>query len=114
LRLWYQSGLYPRIRRNELAFSSLLPGGAYIRLNVDSWMRMDPAERTAFYQQAQLGEWMTVNEIRALEDMNPLDGGDEPLHSVQWQENQPPPDAAGTDESPEPASAGSSVKEAGQ
>ena len=50
---------------------------------------MDSAERTAFYTAAQLGQWMTRNEIRALEEMDPMDDGDEPLKSVQWQENQP-------------------------
>jgi hypothetical protein len=40
---------------------------------------------------------MSRNEIRALEEMNPLEDGDEPLHSVQWQENQPEPAPAGFD-----------------
>jgi HK97 family phage portal protein len=85
--LWYQTGLFPRITRNERAFSALLTGNAYIKFNVDSWLRMDPEQRVAFYAAGQLGEWLTINEIRALEDMNPMEGGDEPLHSVQWQEN---------------------------
>jgi phage portal protein BeeE len=57
---------------------------------------MDPSERIAFYQAAQMGEWMTRNEIRALEEMNPLPDGDEPLHSVQWQETAPEPAPAGS------------------
>jgi HK97 family phage portal protein len=89
LRLWYITGLLPRLTRIETAFSGLLPRPAYVRFNRNALLQMDPAERTAFYQAAQLGEWMTRNEIRALEDMNPLPDGDEPLHSVQWQENQP-------------------------
>ncbi|MCK9629879.1 MAG: phage portal protein, partial [Bacteroidales bacterium] len=88
--LWYQTGLFARITRNERAFSSLLPRPAYMKLNVSSWLRMDPEQRVAFYQAGQLGEWLTVNDIRNLEDMNPLPGGDVPLHSVQWQENTPP------------------------
>jgi len=90
--LWYQTGLFPRIMRNERAFSSLLPRPAYIKFNVNSWLRMDPEQRVAFYQAGQQGEWLTINEIRAWEDMNPLPGGDEPLHSVQWQENEPEPE----------------------
>jgi HK97 family phage portal protein len=90
--LWYQTGLFPRITRNERAFSSLLPRPAYIKFNVNGWLRMDPEQRVAFYTAGQLGEWLTINEIRALEDMNPLEGGDEPLHSVQWQENAPEPE----------------------
>lgn len=114
--MWYQTGLFSRITRNERAFSSLLPGGAYIKFNVDSWLRMDPEQRVAFYSAGQTGQWLTPNEIRALEDLNPLPGGDKPLKSVQWQNNQPkpappPPQPAPTDPSPEPAPAGSPVKE---
>jgi phage portal protein BeeE len=87
-----------------------MPPNVYAKFSVNSLMKMDPAERTSFYQAAQQGEWMTRNEIRALEDMNPVDGGDEFLHSVQWQESAPPDDD-GTDEPTEPAPAGSPVKE---
>jgi HK97 family phage portal protein len=87
LRLWYVTGLLPRITRIERALSTLLPRPAYAKLNTNALLRMDPAQRTAFYQAAQLGQWMTRNEIRALEEMDPVDGGDEFLHSVQWQES---------------------------
>ena len=43
---------------------------------------------------------MTRNEIRTLEDMDPVEDGDEFLHSVQWQENAPEPP-----EEPDPADA---------
>ena len=89
LRLWYITGLLPRITRIETALSGLLPDPAYVRFNRNALLQMDPAERTAFYAAGQQGEWLLRNEIRALEDMNPLPGGDEPLHSVQWQENEP-------------------------
>lgn len=113
-RLWYQSGLYPRIRRNEMAFSSLLPGSAYIRLNVNAWLRMDPEQQTAFFAAGQQGEYLAIEEIRALLDMNPEPEGTV-LKSVQWQhDGDPPPDGADTDTDNGPASAGSSVKEAGQ
>ena len=54
-----------------------------------AWTRSSASPSTP---PAQLGEWLTINEIRALEDMNPLPDGDEPLHSVQWQENAPEPE----------------------
>ena len=88
---WYQTGLFPRITRNERAFSSLLPKPAYIKFRVDAWLRMDPAQRVAYYAAGQAGEWLTRNEIRAFEDLNPLPGGNVPLKSVQWAENSPPP-----------------------
>jgi len=100
-QMWYTTGLYPRITRNERAFSSLLAGGAYIKFRVDSWMRMDPAERTAFYAAGQQGQYLTRNEIRAWEDLNPVEGGDEFLKSVQWQDNAPDtPDAEPDNDEP--------------
>jgi HK97 family phage portal protein len=86
--LWYQTGLYPRIVRLERAFSSLLPRPAYIKFRVEGWLRMDPEQRISMYRAGQMGEWLTINEIRALEDLNPLPGGDEPLKSVQWHPDQ--------------------------
>lgn len=43
----------------------------------EAFLRGDLAARGAYYSQAKTGEWMTTNEIRELEDMNPIDGGDE-------------------------------------
>ncbi len=100
--LWYQTGLFPRITRNERAFSSLLPRPAYIRFNVNAWLRMDPEQRISLYREAQIGQWMTVNEIRALEDMNPLPDGDVPLLSVQWAQNAPEPAPVAVAPAPEP------------
>ena len=87
MRLWYITGLMPRIIRIERALTDLLPRPAYVRFNTNALLRMEPSERTAFYAAAQQGEWMTRNEIRALEEMDPVPGGDEFLHSVQWQDN---------------------------
>jgi HK97 family phage portal protein len=112
-RMWYLTGLMPRIKRIEDALTALLPRPAYVKLNTHALLRMDPAEQTAFFAAGQLGEYISRNEIRSLLDMNPLAGGDEMLHSVQWQENAPPP-SDDTDDDSEPASAGSPVKEEGQ
>jgi HK97 family phage portal protein len=110
--LWYQTGLFPRITKLERAFSSLLPGSAYIKFNVNAWLRMDPEQRTAFYQAMQGGENMAPNEIRALEDMDPLGPEyDLPLKSVQWQHDGDPPSGGDTGTNSKPAPAGSSVKE---
>jgi len=98
LRMWYLTGLLPRITRLEDALSSLLPRPAYVKFNTNALLRMDPAERTNFYAAAQLGQWMTRNEIRALEEMDPMEDGDEVLESVQWVSESEP-----SDEEPEPA-----------
>jgi HK97 family phage portal protein len=112
--MWLQTGINPRLLRIERALSALLPRPAYIKFNRNAFLAMDVDQRVAYYAAAQLGEWMTRNEIRALEDMNPIAGGDKPLHSVQWQENVPKPPPKPAPDMPadtEPASAGSPVKE---
>lgn len=88
--LWLQTGLLPRIKRLETAFSSLLPGdGTYVKFNVDGLLRADPTERAALCTAMIMNKAMTPNEWRALEDMNPLPGGDEVLHSVQFESEVP-------------------------
>lgn len=91
LRMWNLTGLNPRMVRIENALSDLLPDPAYVRFNRNALLQMDPEQRVAFYAAGQQGQWLTRNEIRALEDMNPIPGGDEMLASVQWQPDDGPP-----------------------
>lgn len=83
--MWMQTGINPRLVRLERAFSSLLPPGQGIKFNRNAFLAMDPAERATFYSQGLAGKWITPNEVREKEDMDPLPGGDLPLQSVQWQ-----------------------------
>lgn len=52
-----------------------------MRIDVDwtyeAFLRADLQARGAYYAQAKTGEWMTSNEIRQLEGLNPIKGGDE-------------------------------------
>ena len=53
--------------------------GYFIKLNVDGLLRGDYASRMAGYATARQNGWMSANDIRALEDMNPIpadEGGD--------------------------------------
>ena len=43
---------------------------------VEGLLRADTAGRGNFYGQALAHGWMTVNEIRALENLAPIEGGD--------------------------------------
>jgi len=43
--LWLQTGLLPRIRRLEVAFTDLLPKNVYLKFNIDGLLRADPTER---------------------------------------------------------------------
>jgi hypothetical protein len=65
----------------ESELSALLPERQYVLFNADAVVRADLATRYAAYQIALGGThggqpWMTVNEVRALEDLPPVKGGD--------------------------------------
>lgn len=68
--------------------------GFYFRFNMNALLAGDSAARSAFYNTLITIGVMTRNEARALEDMNPIDGLDEPL----MQANMQPAGAAGTEE----------------
>ena len=68
--------LRPWIERIERAFAAdadLCPGGAYLVLDTDALLKADPAQRAEFYEKAISGGWLTVDEVRAREDLPPLD-----------------------------------------
>jgi HK97 family phage portal protein len=79
--------LMPWIVRWEQAINRTILGdddNLICKLNVASMMRGDANQRAAFYQAALGGArgetaYMTRNEVRALEDMNPIEGGDKLL-----------------------------------
>ncbi len=88
---------------NQMAIKLLTPTersrGLFLRYNLDSLLRGDIQRRTEAYQTMFNMGSLTVNEVRALEDRNPIDGGDRafirldmvPLDNVD--EVQLPPDA---------------------
>jgi HK97 family phage portal protein len=80
-----QYTLRPIISKFETAYSSLLPGPAFIKFNLDAILRGDIQTRFAAYSTGQLAGFLSVNDIHRLEDMPPADGGDEyrvPLANV--------------------------------
>lgn len=67
--------LRPWIVRLEHAFFSLIPANRYVRLDSDAMLKTDLETRTRIYKmQRDMGE-LTVDEIRDLEDREPLPGG---------------------------------------
>ena len=71
--------ILPWIARLEAAYNTITPRGQYLKWNVNGLMRGDQKSRYESYQLAVQNGWMTRNEVRALEELNPLDGLDEPL-----------------------------------
>lgn len=59
-----------------------LAAGYYVRFNLTGLLRGTPQERAQFYHFAITDGWMSRNEARAFEDMNPVAGTDEMLVSV--------------------------------
>lgn len=47
----------------------------FAKHNANGLLRGDVAKRGAYYQQALINGWMNKDEVRALEDMNPIPGG---------------------------------------
>lgn len=56
--------------------------GFYVRFNLAGLLRGTPKERAEFYHFAITDGWMSRNEARAFEDMNPVEGLDDMLVSV--------------------------------
>ena len=71
-----QHTLRPYIVKLEDAYSTLLPGIAFLKFNVDALQRGDQASRYAAHASALVNGWSSINDIRRIEDMPPVDGGD--------------------------------------
>lgn len=82
--------LRPWLVRIEQAITSQLlsedeQGEYYVRHMVDGLLRGDTQSRYDAYTKARNWGWMSANDIRELEDQNPVDGGDvylQPLNMV--------------------------------
>ena len=64
----------------------------FVKFNLNSLLRGDSAARAAYYKSGIETGWMTRNEARSLEDMQPLDGLDEPLVPLNMQQGSKPQD----------------------
>lgn len=86
-----------RLKRIEQALEKQLltpadrAAGIVIEFNLEGLLRGDSAARSAFYQSGLTNGYMTINEVRALENMPPVAGGNVPRTQMQ---NVPITDAA--------------------
>ena len=81
-----QHTLLPWVKRIEQELDRKLIVGAdvidhYVRLDMDSMYRADNNSRAQFYKEMLQSGVMSINEVRAKEDMNPVEGGE--VHTVQ-------------------------------
>jgi hypothetical protein len=68
--------LRPYIVKIEDAYSNLIPGDAFLKINVDGLLRGDQATRYASFSTGIQSGFLSINDIHRLEDMPPADGGD--------------------------------------
>ena len=91
--------ILPWVKRWEAEFNrKLFPGQEdyFIRMNMDGLLRGDISSRYSSYATARQWGWMSVNDIRKYESLDPIDGGNvylQPLNMVE----------AGTDNTTEDA-----------
>ena len=97
LVLWEQTTAWKLLSQKER------DDGLYIRHNVEALLRGDIRTRTESYSKGRMGGWLSVNDIRAMEEQNPLpdDDGDiylQPLNMRDVAEDEPvdPPPAPPT------------------
>ena len=67
----------PYVAKIENALTTLLPNGVFIKFNMDSILRGDIATRFSAYSTGTQAGFLSVNDIRRLEDLSPVDGGDQ-------------------------------------
>lgn len=78
-----------RLKRIEQALEKQLlspadkAAGVTIEFSLEGLLRGDSAARSSFYQSGLNNGWMTINEVRALENMPPVEGGDVPRMQMQ-------------------------------
>jgi HK97 family phage portal protein len=81
-----QHTIQPYVQRLEVAYSQLLADPrSFIRFNLNSLVRADLATRTAAYSTGLMAGFYSLNDVRALEDLRPVEGGDQhrvPLQNI--------------------------------
>uniref|UniRef100_UPI0040473804 phage portal protein n=1 Tax=Yoonia sp. TaxID=2212373 RepID=UPI0040473804 len=78
-----------RLKRIEQALEKQLltpsdrANGVTIEFNLEGLLRGDSAARSAFYASGLMNGWMTINEVRAYENLLPVAGGEVPRMQMQ-------------------------------
>lgn len=67
--------LRPFIEKIEWSYSRLLPEQAFLKFNVDGLLRGDFNSRINAYSTGLQSGFMSINDVRSLEDMSPVEGG---------------------------------------
>ena len=79
-----QYTLRPWLSCIEDAWTRLLPRGQFVKFNIDALLRGDQKSRYDAYTQARMASWLSVNEIRAHEDLPPIPDGDTYIQPLNY------------------------------
>jgi hypothetical protein len=69
--------LRPLAEKVEAAFSRLLPGDAFIKFQFGDLLRADLSSRVQSYSVGSQAGFYSTNDIRRLEDLEPVEQGDQ-------------------------------------
>lgn len=110
--------LRPWIERFEQEFNRKLlspvgrnSGKFSIHFFTDALLSVDKATRTNCYTQGRNGGWLSINDIRESEGMQPIDGGDDYLQPLNMQKVSSESDDVETLDEPDPSSQAARAKE---
>jgi HK97 family phage portal protein len=81
--------LGPDMVRFEQAFSRQVPRPQYVKFNPAALLRGNTKDRYTAYAVGRQWGWLSVNDIRELEDLPPIEGGDvylQPLNMIEAKE----------------------------
>lgn len=93
------------LNRKLFGHSTVLKGRYFVRFNLGGLLRGDMLTRYRAYAIARQWGWLSVNDIREVEDMNPVNGGNEYLSPLNMK-NVGEPEAA-----PDDAPAGADLED---
>ena len=91
---WVRDSLLPICIATEAAYKRTFfaDSNLYVKHNLAGLARGDMKARSDFYSKGIQNGWFTVDDVREMEDLNPVDGGDR-----NWiQQNMMPLDSPGT------------------
>jgi HK97 family phage portal protein len=88
-----QLTLRPWLVKLERAFSAIMPAKQYVKFNADALVRADAKSRITLYHWSLVDGWRNRDEVRALEDLDPIPSGEgqEYMEPAMDQGNPPVP-----------------------
>jgi hypothetical protein len=73
---------FEQVISRDLLTEDEVSQGYFAKFNVEGLLRGDAASRSTYYKNGIIDGWLVRNEARSNEDMNPIDGLDEPLQPL--------------------------------